>query len=81
MRVTTQAQAGQALAAASRGGDPQRAAQAMQASAYSARQTQGLPPLLVEEATPREVQLLLDAARREWRQEQDDETINALPAD
>lgn len=80
MQVTTQAQVGQALAAASRGGDPQRAALAAQVLAPPGRQAQSLPPLLVEEAAPREVRLLLDAARREWRQGQEDETIDAWPA-
>ena len=80
IQVTTQAQAGQALAAASRGGDPQRAALAAQALTPPGKQAQSLPPLLVEGAAPREVQLLLNAARQEWRQGQQDGTIDALPA-
>lgn len=68
LQVTTQAQAGQALAAASRGMSPQQASQAVQALLPGQRTDRGLPPLLVEERQPREVQLLLEAGRRQWDQ-------------
>ena len=68
LQVTTQAQAGQALAAASRGMSPQQASQAVQALLPGQRADRGLPPLLVEERQPREVQLLLEAGRRQWDQ-------------
>jgi len=80
VQITTQAQVAQALAAASRGGDPQRTTLAAQVLTPPAtRQTQALPPLLVEGAAPREVQLLLEAARREWRQAGEDDTLEPLP--
>jgi len=68
LQVTTQAQAGQALAAASRGMSPHQASQAVQALLPGQRADRGLPPLLVEERQPREVQLLLEAGRRQWDQ-------------
>jgi hypothetical protein len=67
LQVTTQAQAVQALTAASRGGDPQQTARTAQMLTPPARQPQSLPPLLVDETiAPRETQLLLVQARREW---------------
>jgi hypothetical protein len=67
MQVTSQAQAVQALAAASRRGDPERAARTAQMLAPPARQPQNLPPMLIDEAiAPRETQLLLEQARNEW---------------
>jgi hypothetical protein len=63
LQVTSQAQAVQALAAASRGPGAPAAASAM----FPNRSVpQPLPPLLLEERQPREVQLLLEAGRREW---------------
>lgn len=67
MQVTTQAQAVQALAAASRGGDPQQTARTAQMLTSPARQPPSLPPLLIDESiAPQETQLLLAQARREW---------------
>lgn len=68
LQITTQAQIGQALAAASRGMSPQQAGQAVQALLPGQRLERGLPPLLVEEHQPREVQLLLEAGKRQWDQ-------------
>ena len=76
VQVTTQAQAVQALAAASRGGSPQQTAQAVQMlTAPPAALPHGLPPLLAEGTQPREVQLLLEAGRRQW-QSQSDEVVD-----
>lgn len=71
LQVTTQAQVGQALAAASRGMSPQQAGQAVQALLPGQRLDRGLPPLLVEERQPKEVQLLLEAGKRQWDQRGD----------
>ena len=68
LQITGQAQIGQALAAASRGMSPQQAGQAVQALLPGQRLERGLPPLLVEERQPREVQLLLEAGKRQWDQ-------------
>jgi hypothetical protein len=66
LQVTSQAQVVQALAAASRGTTAQQATQAAQAMLPLRRVGRGLPPLLVAEAQPREVQLLLEAGKRQW---------------
>jgi hypothetical protein len=79
LQVTGQAQAVQALAAASRGATGQQATQAAQAMLPLRRVERGLPPLLVEETQPREVQLLLEAGRRQWGEGQDDEVVD-VPA-
>ncbi|MBN1136273.1 MAG: hypothetical protein JXM73_06795 [Anaerolineae bacterium] len=63
LQVTSQAQVVQALAAASRGSGAPAAVGAMLPSRPVA---QTLPPLLLEERQPHEVQLLLEAGRREW---------------
>lgn len=68
LQVTSQAQAVQALAAASRGTTAQQATQAAQAVLSLRRVERGLPPLLVEESQPHEMQLLLEAGRRQWHQ-------------
>jgi len=74
VQVTSQAQAVQALAAASRGGDPQQTARAARMLTSPARQPHSLPPLLVDETSaPRETQLLLAQARREWQVSDGDE--------
>jgi hypothetical protein len=76
MRVTAQAQVGQALAAASRGMTPGDAVQAAQALLPQHRTPPGLPPLLVEGRQPREVQLLLAAGRRHWDRSQADDVVD-----
>jgi hypothetical protein len=76
LQITTQAQAAQALAAASRGMSPQQAIQAVQALPMRPVD-RSLPPLLLEETQPREVQLLLEAGRRQW-QRPGDEVVDAL---
>ena len=77
LQVTGQAQAVQGLAAASRGTTMNQAVQAAQALLPLRPVDRGLPPLLVEEGQPREVQLLLEAGRRQW-QSQSDEVVDAL---
>jgi hypothetical protein len=42
------------------------------------RQPQSLPPLLVKETAPQEVNLLVDAAWQEWDDEH--KVVDALPA-
>jgi hypothetical protein len=61
--------AAQALAAASRGTTAQQAVQAAQNMLPMRQAERGLPPLLVEGTQPREVQLLLEAGRRQWDDE------------
>ncbi len=67
MQITSQDQVARVMLAASRGKqDPQSGAQVAQALAQQAHPPQGLPPLLIEGVAPRETQLLLETARREW---------------
>jgi uncharacterized membrane protein len=79
MQITSQAQATQALAAASRGGDARQAVQVAQAVTTPARQPPALPPLLIGGTEPQEVRLLLDTARRRWEQGMDDDVVD-VPA-
>jgi len=79
LQVTGQAQAVQALAAASRGTTAQQAVQAAQAMLPMRQADRGLPPLLVEGTQPREVQLLLEAGRRQWTQDKGDEVVDVSP--
>jgi hypothetical protein len=76
LQVTSQAQAVQALAAASRGTTAPQATQAAQAMLPLRRMEQALPPLLVEDTQPREVQLLLEASRRQWDQDKGQDKDN-----
>lgn len=71
LQVTTQAQAAQALAAASRGMTSTQATQAAQGLLMRPVQ-RDLPPLLVEENAPHDVQLLLEEGKRQWDQRQSD---------
>jgi len=79
LQVTGQAQAVQALAAASRGTAAQQAVQAAQAMLPMRQADRGLPPLLVEGTQPREVRLLLEAGRRQWTQDKGGEVVDVLP--
>jgi hypothetical protein len=77
LQVTSQAQAVQALAAASRGTTAQQATQAAQSMLALRRVNRGLPPLLVEESQPREMQLLLETSRRQWHQTDGDGVVDS----
>jgi hypothetical protein len=79
LQVTTQAQAGQALAAASRGTTAQQAVQMAQALLPQHPVDRGLPPLLLGETQPREIQLLLEAGRRQWGHGLADEVVDVSP--
>jgi hypothetical protein len=79
LQVTGQAQAVQALAAASRGTTAQQAVQAAQAMLPMRQTDRGLPPLLIDGTQPREVQLLLEAGRRQWTQDEGDEVVDVSP--
>lgn len=77
LAVTQDAQRVQMLAAVSRGTRPHEAGQALQAVSTPAHRPVGLPPLLVEAQQPREVQLLLEAGRRQWQREPDGDVVDA----
>ena len=69
MQITSQDQVARALLGASRCGNPQQVIRAAQMLAPPARRPQDLPPILVhDDVAPRETQLLLEQARREWDQ-------------
>lgn len=77
LQVTSQAQAVQALAAASRG--PAGPAAVAGRNMLPGRPLeQGLPPLLLEDRQPREVQLLLEAGRREWDRAVDGKIVDVV---
>jgi hypothetical protein len=80
MQITTQAQATQAIAAASRGGDMQQTARIAQALSLPTRQPPTLPPLLVKGTEPQEVRLLLDAAWQQWERDMHGDLIDVPPA-
>jgi hypothetical protein len=76
LQVTGQAQAVQAMAAASRNASAHQAVEAARAVLPTRQAPVGLPPLLAEGTQPREVQLLLEAGHRQWAQGKQDDVVD-----